>query len=151
MWHQGFNRNFTKLQELLYSTIHLLRITLVSFWRVSTERKQRMLFYVSCATRIRCFRSDKSLNNVAQLTQNSIHCSVLRSFTEVLWAGNDMKLSNDWQNFAYSWQQNDPCSHKSAKSSKKTYSITHARPVDCAFSLKKNTTHLCTYRCISIN
>ncbi len=58
MWHQGFNRNFTKLREYflckkkkkkgLYSTIRLLRVTLAPFWRVSAGCKQRMLFCVSC-------------------------------------------------------------------------------------------------------
>ncbi len=49
--------------------------TRIIFWRVSTERKQRMLFCVSCVTRIRCFTlwfEWKQLMHVAQLTQNSI-------------------------------------------------------------------------------
>ncbi len=37
-------------KQQFYSTIRLLRVTLVPFWRVSAGRKQRMLFCVSCIT-----------------------------------------------------------------------------------------------------
>ncbi len=51
----------TSVAVLPNSIIHLLRVTLAPFWRLSTERKQRMLFCVSCATWIhflRCLRFD---------------------------------------------------------------------------------------------
>ncbi len=47
------------LYKRLYSIIHLLRLTLVPFWRVS----KRMLFCVSSTTRKHCFSSDQSVNN----------------------------------------------------------------------------------------
>ncbi len=49
-----------KNNEWLYSTIRLLRVTVAPFWRVSTGRKPHMLF--SRTTRIRCFRSNQSIN-----------------------------------------------------------------------------------------
>ncbi len=88
MWHQRFNRNFTKLREYflcakkkkrLYSTIRLLRVTLVPLWRVSTERKQPMLFCVSCVTWICCFRSEQSANNAENV-------SVWRSWHRIAYA-----------------------------------------------------------------
>uniref|UniRef100_A0A671N4Q7 Protocadherin Fat 1-like n=1 Tax=Sinocyclocheilus anshuiensis TaxID=1608454 RepID=A0A671N4Q7_9TELE len=70
--HQWFNRNVmkrreyflyakkTKLKTLFNNLSPLsLRITVVPFWRISAERKQRMLFCVSRAAQMRCFRSNK--------------------------------------------------------------------------------------------
>ncbi len=37
------------------------------FWRVSTERKQRMLFCVSRTTQIGCFRSNQSVNKCRKM------------------------------------------------------------------------------------
>ncbi len=58
MCHQGFNRNLTKLREYFLYTKKTKIMTLFNnsspprhpiapFWRVSTERKQCMLFCVS--------------------------------------------------------------------------------------------------------
>ncbi len=72
MWHQWFNRKFTKLREY-FSCTKKTKITtlfnnsspLAPFRRVSTEHKQRLLYCVSSSTRIRCFHSDHSVNNVS--------------------------------------------------------------------------------------
>ncbi len=46
----------------------LLCFTLAPFWRVSTERKQRMLFCVSYA--ISCFCSNQSINNAENISRH---------------------------------------------------------------------------------
>ncbi len=59
MWHQRFNRNFTKLWVYAKKTkittfIQQFSTPTSPFWSVFTERKQSMLFSVSRTTRI-CF------------------------------------------------------------------------------------------------
>ncbi len=54
-YHTVWNIIYTPVFFQYRYTAHpYLRITLAPFWRVSTERKQRMLFCVSCATPIHC-------------------------------------------------------------------------------------------------
>ncbi len=79
MWHQGLNCNFMKLWDYFSCTKKIKTMTLfnnlspprhpiVPFWRVSTERKQHMLFCFSCATQIRflhCLCFDLNENNVS--------------------------------------------------------------------------------------
>ncbi len=50
-----------KIKKKHFIQICLLRVTLAPFWRISSERKQHMLFCVSCATWILCFRSNQSV------------------------------------------------------------------------------------------
>ncbi len=63
-----------KQKGRLYSTIRLLHVTVAPFWRISTERKQRMLFCVSRTTRIRCFRSNQRVNKRRKHIKNILIC-----------------------------------------------------------------------------
>ncbi len=60
-----------------------LRVTVAPFWRLSTERKHLTLFCIRRAARMRCFRSNQSVNTgricilVLRLIQKSVR--ILRS------------------------------------------------------------------------
>ncbi len=77
------NKVFSFFRTLLLSPSapspdSLLRVSVASFWRVSTGHKLRTLFCVRCVTRIHCFRSNQSVNKrrrpirVMWLTQRRI-------------------------------------------------------------------------------